>query len=185
MSSKIKKKLQRLRVPFGFLFAIIFLVFARPEPFVLLVGAIIAIFGLLIRAWAAGHIRKNQVLAVSGPYAFTRNPLYLGSFFLGVGFTIASGVWWLGLIFAVLFLGIYLPVMRVEAEELTEIFGEDYKEYASKVPLFFPLPTSYKASAEKFDINLYLKHREYQAALGLAFALGVLAFKAFTGINIW
>lgn len=185
MSFNLKKSLQRLRVPLGFLFSIMFLVFVRPEPTLLIIGSIIAIIGLLIRAWAAGHIRKNQVLAVSGPYAFTRNPLYLGSFFLGVGFMIASGVWWLGIIFAVLFLGIYLPVMRVEAEELTEIFNKDYKEYAAKVPLFFPLPTSYKASAEKFDFKLYLRHREYQAALGLAFALGVLAFKTFTGINIW
>ena len=185
MSFNLKKSLQRLRVPLGFLFSIIFLVFVRPEPRILLIGAIIAVFGLLIRAWAAGHIRKNKVLAVSGPYAFTRNPLYLGSFFLGVGFMIASGVWWLGIVFAILFLGIYLPVMRVEAEELTEIFGEDYKKYAAEVPLFFPRPTGYKSSAEKFDLNLYLQHREYQAAIGLAFALSILAFKAFSGINIW
>lgn len=185
MSFNFKRTLQRLRVPFGFLFSIIFLIFARPEPTILMIGGAIAIFGLLIRAWASGHIRKNKVLAVSGPYAYTRNPLYLGSFFLGIGFTVASGVWWLGIIFAVLFLGIYLPVMRVEAEELTEIFGEKYQEYASKVPLFFPRPTSYKASAEKFDMSLYMRYREYRAALGLAFAMGVLAFKAFTGINIW
>ncbi len=185
MSFSLKKSLQRLRVPLGFLFSIIFLAFVRPEPRILLIGAIIAVFGLSVRAWAAGHIRKNKVLAVSGPYAFTRNPLYLGSFFLGVGFMIASGVWWLGIVFAVLFLGIYLPVMRVEAEELTEIFGEEYKEYAAEVPLFFPRPTSYKTGSEKFDLNLYLRHREYQAAIGLAFALGVLAFKAFSGINIW
>ena len=168
-----------MRVPLGFVFAAVFLFFAHPEPLTLIVGGIVAVAGVLIRAWASGHIRKNQTLAVSGPYAFTRNPLYLGSFILGVGFTVASGVWWLALLFVALFLGIYLPVMRVEAGDLIEIFGEEYKEYARRVPLFFPRPTAYKASAEKFDVDLYMRYREYRAALGLIFALLILAFKAF------
>ena len=168
-----------MRVPLGFLFGAVFLIFARPEFTTLIVGGIVAVVGVLIRAWASGHIRKNQNLAVSGPYAYTRNPLYLGSFILGVGFTIASGVWWLALIFAALFLGIYLPVMRVEMNDLIELFGEDYKEYASRAPLFFPRFTAYKASAEKFDMDLYMRYREYRAALGLVFALSILAVKAF------
>ena len=169
-----------MRVPLGFLFGAVFLVFARPEFSTLIVGGIIAFVGVSIRAWASGHIRKNQNLAVSGPYAFTRNPLYLGSFVLGVGFTIASGVWWLALLFVALFLGIYLPVMRVEADDLTEMFGEDYKEYARRVPLFFPRPTADKKSdAVKFDFNLYMRYREYRAALGLIFAWTILAVRAF------
>jgi len=169
-----------MRVPLGFLFGAVFLVFARPEFSTLIVGGIIAFVGVSIRAWASGHIRKNQNLAVSGPYAFTRNPLYLGSFVLGVGFTIASGVWWLALLFVALFLGIYLPVMRVEADDLTEMFGEDYKEYARRVPLFFPRPTADKKSdAVKFDFNLYMRYREYRAALGLIFAWTILAIRAF------
>lgn len=144
----------------------------------LLIGGAIAVIGLLVRAWASGHIRKNQNLAVSGPYAYTRNPLYLGSFALGVGFTIASGVWWLALLFIALFLGIYFPVMRVEAKELTQIFGEDYQEYARRVPLFFPYPTAYKKSKTPFDFDLYLRYREYRAALGLLFAWSVLLIKA-------
>jgi protein-S-isoprenylcysteine O-methyltransferase Ste14 len=177
--SKNKRLLQRLRVPLGFLFAIVFLLFARPEPVTLLTGGIISLVGLLLRAWASGHIRKNQNLAISGPYAYTRNPLYLGSFLLGVGFTAASGVWWLALIFAALFLGIYLPVMRVEAEDLTKLFGENFVEYSKAVPLFFPRLTAWKKSAEKFDFQLYLKYREYRASLGLVFAWGILAVKAF------
>jgi len=178
MNLKSKRLLQRVRVPLGFLFGIIFLYFANPEPIALTVGGIIALGGLLIRAWASGHIRKNAQLAVSGPYAFTRNPLYLGSFFLGLGFAIASGVWWIGIGFAILYLGIYFPVMRVESEDLTRLFGEEYKNYAEKVPLFFPLPTSYKASGEKFDMALYLRYREYRAALGLLLAWSVLLVKA-------
>ncbi len=73
-----------MRVPLGFLFGAVFLIFARPERVTLIIGGIIAVVGVLIRAWASGHIRKNQNLAVSGPYAYTRNPLYLGSFVLGV-----------------------------------------------------------------------------------------------------
>ena len=179
MVSKNKRLLQRLRVPLGFLFAIIFMVFAKPAPATLLAGAIVSIFGILIRAWASGHIRKNQNLAVSGPYAYTRNPLYLGSFLLGVGFTIASGVWWLALIFIILFLGIYLPVMRVEAEDLTQIFGADFEEYKQAVPLFFPRLRAWKKSVEKFDFQLYLRYREYRATFGLVFAWSVLAAKAF------
>lgn len=169
-----------MRVPLGFLFGIVFLIFARPEPLTLIIGGAIGVIGISIRAWASGHIRKNQNLAVSGPYAYTRNPLYLGSFILGVGFTIASGVWWLGVVFILLFLGIYLPVMRVEARDLTDIFGEDYDEYARRVPLFFPRVSRYKTSADaRFDMALYMRYREYRAALGLIFALSILALKAF------
>ncbi len=170
--------IQRFRVPLGFLLAAIFLIFARPEMTTLLIGGAVAVLGLLIRAWASGHIRKNKTLAVSGPYAYTRNPLYLGSFVLGFGFTVAAGVWWLALIFVALFLGIYLPVMRVEAGELIEIFGDDYREYAKRVPLFFPRLTKGEKSAVRFDFDLYLRYREYQAALGLIFAWSILLIKA-------
>ena len=178
MASKNKRLLQRVRVPLGFVLSVAFLVFAQPKPLSLLIGGAIAVAGLLIRAWASGHIRKNQTLAVSGPYAYTRNPLYLGSFILGVGFTIAAGLWWLALLFVILFLGIYLPVMRVEAEELTQIFGADYEKYAARVPLFFPRPAANEKSETNFDFALYLRYREYQAALGLIFAWTVLLVKA-------
>ena len=144
----------------------------------MIIGGGVAIIGLLIRAWSSGHIRKNKDLAVSGPYAFTRNPLYFGSFLLGLGFTIASGVWWIALLFVILFLGIYFPVMSVEADELTDIFSEKYKEYADKVSLFFPWFSSYESESEKFELELYLRYREYQASLGAVFAWIVLALKA-------
>ncbi len=173
---------QRFRVPLGFIFAAVFLFFAHPTPVTLLVGTIISIIGLLIRAWASGHIRKNQTLAISGPYAYTRNPLYVGSFVMGLGFTIASGVWWLAILFAILFLGIYLPVMRVEAKELIAIFGEEFENYAKAVPLFIPRLTAYRdvnSAPNKFEKELYLKYREYRAAIGVGFALCVLAVKAY------
>jgi protein-S-isoprenylcysteine O-methyltransferase Ste14 len=174
-------RIQRWRVPLGFLCAALFILFARPRPATLLAGAIVSLIGLAIRAWGSGHLRKNDVLATSGPYAFTRNPLYLGSFIMGLGFTIASGRWWLGILFVALFLGIYLPVMRVESGTLGQLFGRSYEEYAAAVPLFAPRLTPYRSEQPdvRFDRDLYLKYREYRAALGLLTAWGVLIFKAY------
>lgn len=175
--------MQRWRVPLGFLAGAVFILLARPALRTLLLGGAVALVGLMVRAWAAGHIRKNAALATSGPYAFTRNPLYLGSFILGLGFTVAAGrPLLLGAVFAALFLGIYLPVMRVEATTLTELFGEEYRRYAEAVPLFLPRVTPYRrdsSAGAKFDTSLYLRYREYRAALGLLAAWGALALKAF------
>lgn len=178
MVSKNKRLLQRVRVPLGFLFAILFIIFAHPTLLTMLIGGTVALVGLLVRGWASGHIRKVEKLAVSGPYGFTRNPLYLGSFLLGAGFMIAGGVWWLPIAFAVLYLGIYLPVMRVEEEDLTRIFGADFEEYKSAVPLFLPRLTVWKRTDVKFDRKLYLRYREYRAAIGMAVAMGLLVIKA-------
>ena len=173
--------IQRWRVPLGFLCAALFILFARPRPATLAAGAAVSFVGILLRAWASGHIRKNDALAVSGPYAYTRNPLYLGSLILGIGFTIGSGRWWLGIIFAALFLGIYLPVMRLESATLTELFGQRFVNYAESVPLFFTRLTPYRGGEARigFDRSLYMRYREYRATLGLLVAWGLLVFKAY------
>lgn len=173
--------MQRWRVPLGFLCGALFIWFARPSFLTLSIGGGVALLGLALRAWSAGHIRKNAELATSGPYAYTRNPLYLGSFLLGVGFTIASGQPLLAIPFAALFLGIYYPVMRVEAADLAKLFGEDYQIYARAVPLFIPRLVPHRdvrTLGAKFDASLYLRYREYRAALGLLIAWGLLALKA-------
>jgi protein-S-isoprenylcysteine O-methyltransferase Ste14 len=172
-------------VPLGFACAAVFIVLAKPNARSLGVGGAVALVGLAVRAWASGHIRKNSRLAVSGPYAYTRNPLYLGSFVLGIGFTVAasSALWLfaaLGGLFAALFLGIYIPVMRVEASTLAGLFGEDYRRYAAAVPLLFPRMTPYRAgdgTTTRFDAGLYMRYREYRAALGLLLAWCVLMLK--------
>jgi protein-S-isoprenylcysteine O-methyltransferase Ste14 len=167
-------------VPFGFLAAAVFFVFARPTFRSLLIGLGISLIGLLIRAWASGHIRKNAQLATSGPYAYTRNPLYFGSFLLGLGFTVGSGRWQLGILFALLFLGIYLPVMRVESRTLAELFGGQFQKYANAVPLFLPRITPYRGDhTNGFDKSLYLRYREYRAALGLLVAWCLMLVKAY------
>jgi protein-S-isoprenylcysteine O-methyltransferase Ste14 len=173
--------MQRWRVPLGFLCGALFLIFAQPRPLTLIIGGLVALPGLALRAWASGHLRKNDALATGGPYAYTRNPLYLGSFIMGLGFTIASGRWFLAIIFVALFLGIYVPVMRVESATLTQLFGKKYRRYAEAVPLFFPRPWAHQAgvSNHKFDAGLYKRYREYQAALGFAVAWALLALKSY------
>ena len=178
-SEKTKRLLQRIRVPLGFALAVLLVILAKPTLLSLALGGAVAFIGVLIRAWAAGHIRKYEKLATTGPYSFTRNPLYFGSFLLAAGFAIAAGVWWLALIVAVLYLSIYYPVMRVEESDLRSKFRGEFEEFAANVPLFFPRPTPWRRMDAGFDFQLYLKHREYQAAIGTVVALGVLAAKMY------
>jgi len=171
--------MQRWRVPLGFACAALFFLLAPSRPATLIVGGLVALPGLALRAWATGHLRKNDALANTGPYAYTRNPLYLGSFVIGLGFTIAAGRLVLGLVFAALFLGIYVPVMRVETRTLDKLFGKNYQDYAAAVPLFLPRVTGYRAAAAKakFDPALYRRYREYQAGIGFVVAWLLLAIK--------
>ena len=170
---------QRWRVPLGFLIAPVFILLAQPRLMTLAIGGAIGLAGVLLRAWASGYLRKNDELATAGPYAYTRNPLYVGSFLIGLGFTLAGGRWILALLFAVLFLGIYVPVMRVESRTLESIFGDQYRRYAAVVPMFVPRLTPFTDAARvEFDSRLYKRYREYQAALGFVIAWTVLALKA-------
>jgi protein-S-isoprenylcysteine O-methyltransferase Ste14 len=174
--------MQRWRVPLGFACAAPFFLLAQPRPLTLSLGALVALPGLALRAWAVGHLRKNEALATDGPYAHTRNPLYLGSFLIGLGFTIAAGRLILGALFALLFLGIYVPVMRVEARTLAELFGEHYRQYAKSVPLLWPRLSPYRDPASErktFDAGLYSRYREYRALLGLIVAWALLVLRSF------
>ena len=179
MATGKKRFLQRIRVPLGFLFIGLFLFFADPDPILFLMGVPISVIGLLVRAWAAGHIRKNVEITISGPYAYTRNPLYLGSLLMCIGACIGAGVWWLGVIFILVFLSIYLPVMRVEAEDLDHFFPGTFADYAANVPLLFPRFSAWRKSEMRFDSALFLKYREYRATVGLVFVWAVLALKMF------
>lgn len=175
---------QRIRVPAGLVLAPLLIIAARPTPMSLLIGALTAILGLMIRAWASGYLRKNMELTVTGPYAHTRNPLYLGTFIMGGGIAIASGAWWFAVLYITLYLLIYVPVMIAEAETLDQLFPGDYPDYSRKVPLFVPRPSSYRApaaditdNARRFAWPQYMRHREYRAAIGVAIALVLLAAK--------
>jgi phospholipid methyltransferase len=170
----------RRRVPLGFALGAAYLIFARPSVSLLIAGGVVALAGVAIRALAAGYLEKNQRLITSGPYARTRNPLYLGSLLIGAGFAIAGGRWILGLAFVALFLLIYLPVMRRESDFLRREFAGLYDEYAASVPLFLPRLSAWHSAstgAVKFRWDQYRKNREYEAALGYAAGIIFLALK--------
>jgi protein-S-isoprenylcysteine O-methyltransferase Ste14 len=158
---------RRIRVPLGFAFAVLYFWLARPTWRTLALGAVSIIPGLVIRALASGHVRKNEALATSGPYAYTRNPLYLGSLLVAIGFAVAALSWWVAAGLVAMFFAIYIPVIRSEEAFLRERFPE-FQEYANEVPRMIPRMTPAfrnEASAE-FTMDLYLKHREYNALLG-------------------
>jgi protein-S-isoprenylcysteine O-methyltransferase Ste14 len=169
------KVARRIRVPLGFLFAVLYFWLARPSWRSMALGAIGVVAGLLIRALASGHVRKNEALATSGPYAYTRNPLYLGSLLMGVGFCVAARSWWVGAALVVMFVAIYLPVIRDEEKFLRGKFPE-FEEYARRVPRLVPRLTPHSNTEKQelagFSLDLYLKHREYNALLG---AVGMMA----------
>jgi protein-S-isoprenylcysteine O-methyltransferase Ste14 len=164
----------RWRVRVGYPVGIAAFWFARPHLNWLLCGAGIAILGLLLRGYAAGHLRKHKQLATSGPYAFTRNPLYLGSVFLAAGFSVASHSWISALLLAA-YLAIFYPVViRREQSELKTLYGAAFAEYASQVPAFWPRLSPAIGSTERFSWSLYRHNREYEAAVGLAVAMAIL-----------
>lgn len=167
---------RRIRVPLGFAFAVLYFWLARPSWRSLALGAVLIVPGLFTRALASGHVRKNEALAASGPYAYTRNPLYLGSLLMGIGFAIAARSWWVGVLLVVMFFAIYMPVIRSEEAFLRERFPE-FDEYAKRVPRMLPRLTPAPSEAGGgFSMELYLKHREWNALLGaVAVAVALIA----------
>ena len=167
---------RRIRVPLGFVFAAVYIWLARPTMGSVIAGSCVALVGLFIRALASGHVRKNEQLTVSGPYGYTRNPLYLGSLVLAAGFAVAARSWWVALIAITILFVVYVPVMRSEEEFLRTQFPE-FADYARRVPRLFPRFRPYQSSSDAFSPHLYWKHREYNAAIGLALMIAVLIIK--------
>jgi protein-S-isoprenylcysteine O-methyltransferase Ste14 len=182
-----RKFWMRWRVGAGYPVAVIFLLLARPLPRSILWGAMIAVVGLIVRGAASGHLRKDRELAVGGPYARTRNPLYLGSALLAAGFVVAGRSVWAGALVTVYFAVFYYAVMRNEERDLHNRFGAAFDEYAQRVPLFFPSIAGGRASetssageaagpanGKKFSWAQYRRNREYRAFIGTIAGLGIL-----------
>lgn len=167
----------RWRVRLGYPLAVAVLWFAHPSPRSILLGASFGALGLLIRAYAAGYLHKQEALTVTGPYAHTRNPLYLGSAVLALGAAIATRSWVSAFLLLLYFAVFYSMVMRREEKELHLRHGAAFEEYADAVPLFFPRLQPAKSttpSAGSFSLGQYKKNHEWQAAVGFLLLLAAL-----------
>jgi protein-S-isoprenylcysteine O-methyltransferase Ste14 len=167
----------RWRVRLGYPLAIAVLAVSHPTPRSILLGALTGVIGLWVRAYAAGYLHKQEVLTVTGPYAYTRNPLYLGSAILALGAGMATRSWISAFILIIYFAVFYSAVMRREAKELHLRHGASFEQYARTVPLFLPRLTAAKVpgdSAGSFSFAQYRKNHEWQAAAGFLFLLFAL-----------
>ena len=172
-----KKIAQKTRVPAGTILGVIFLICMHPSTRSLWIGGAIALPGSLLRLWAAGHIEKGRVLTQSGPYALTRNPLYLGSFLMALGIILGGQGYWLLPIFGVFFAVFYIPVMKAEELELFSGYGEQFTEYSKRVPLFFPSLGSGGNAASAFLWSRVIRNREHRTIAGLVVAEAILVLK--------
>jgi protein-S-isoprenylcysteine O-methyltransferase Ste14 len=184
--SRWKKIARRIRVPLGFCFAAVFLWLARPSWQSMAWSLLLVVPGVWLRGYAAGYVKKNAELTMTGPYAYTRNPLYLGSMMIAFGFAAAAGSWWILLVLAALFLAIYMPTILSEEEYLRGRFA-GFDAYAAKVPRLLPRltparidsPNTGASAGGSFSKPLYLHHREYNAAMG------ALAIYAALAARLW
>ena len=177
-----QKIARRIRVPLGFVVAAVFLFFAHPTTRTLLSSLLLVVPGVWLRGYAAGYVKKNAELTRTGPYAYTRNPLYLGSMAIAFGFAVAAGRWWLGVLLAALFLVIYVPTIVSEEQYLRSVFPT-FDAYAARVPRLLPRLTPARfddlgQAGGAFSRERYLHHREYNALIGAAAVYAVLIVRA-------
>jgi protein-S-isoprenylcysteine O-methyltransferase Ste14 len=179
-----RKIARRIRVPLGFVFAGVFLWLAQPTWRTMLASLLLVVPGVWLRAYAAGYVRKNAELTRTGPYAYTRNPLYLGSMMIAFGFAAAAASWIILVVLAVLFAAIYLPTIQSEESYLREHFA-DFNEYAAQVPRLLPrltpaeFPANENASGGTFSAQQWRHHREYNALMGAGAIYLALAVRLF------
>jgi protein-S-isoprenylcysteine O-methyltransferase Ste14 len=168
---------RRVRVPLGFLFAAVYLWLARPTWLSIAIGTGVVAIGIWLRAFSAGYVKKDTELTTTGPYAYTRNPLYLGSIIIAIGFAIASRNVWVGAGILLLFFAIYIPVIRSEETFLRTRFAE-FTTYAERVPRLLPRLGMQRGGAQSsFSGALYRRNREYNALLGSLAMMAALALK--------
>jgi len=166
----------RLRVSCGFVLAAAFILLSAPTRLSLLYGLPVAMLGIWLRAWAAGHVAKDQRLATGGPYACVRNPLYLGTLLTAAGLVLAARSIPLALLFAAAFLLMYLPVIELEEQHLRDLFPE-YPAYAARVPMLLPR-FQRSPDGQRFAWRQWVRNREYQALVGFLAGAAMLAGKA-------
>lgn len=168
-----------VRTKSAWLIVVPFFLLAGPTRASLTIGVVLSLAGLALRAWSAGTIHKGETLTTSGPYAFIRNPLYVGSFLIGAGLAVAGGSWLWLVLFLGFFVALYGPTVAAEAARLTETFGHRYVEYAAQVPAFFPRLKPFRGGGMRsgFEWSQYQRNREWEALAGAAAAFAVLWLK--------
>ena len=185
MEDKLNKFISRRRIMLSFLFGLFFILMVSPPSMLFLViGLEVAVFGEAIRTWAAGYLRKGELLAVSGPYAYVRHPLYLGSFLIGCGFCIAVQSLNFFIIFLVLFGFIYRYPLANEEKELAEKFGVEFISYKETVPRFFPAVAPYRSNImSSFSWKQVVDNNEYRTWIGI-FIISAILVMRLMGINL-
>lgn len=173
----LPRVMRELRMLTGFLFLVSFLLLARPTLLSVTLGALPMAAGVALRTWAAGHLVKRKELTVTGPYAYSQNPLYLGSLLLCVGACVAARSPWLPAIFLPAFVLIHAAVVRSERDLIRHHFGERFDEYASHVPTFIPRLRPWRGAQARWLGSRYLANLEYNAAIGVVLALAFLLLR--------
>jgi protein-S-isoprenylcysteine O-methyltransferase Ste14 len=174
MVAGLRKLVSHNRIWVSAFVFILFFLAARPTFLSMAIGLPVVLLGEAIRIWSSGHIVKNDSLTMSGPYRLTRNPLYVGNFFLGLGFVLMAGLPLMVLIFIPVFFFIYDATIAEEEKFLTQRYGEAFRSYQKTVPRFFPKLSFGALSTGRFSWSLVRKHREMNT--WLAILAGVLLF---------
>lgn len=174
---KVQEWVGRHRIVISMTGAVLLFFLANPSPLSLRLGFPIILFGEAIRVWSSGHIRKDRALTVDGPYSLSRNPLYLGNFFLGLGISVTGRSFPMVFLFLVGFYLIYKPTIAAEEKKLFHKFGADYSAYCQKVPRFFPSFRRWDLERGEFEWQRVLGHREYRTWLGILGILLLLALR--------
>lgn len=178
LNSKLEETLYKWRVKSGLIVIIPVIILSKPNVYSIVGGISLTIIGLLIRTWACGHIQKEKELTISGPYRYTRNPLYLGNLIIGISIVVGSLSWWVFAIFTAYFFLFYPIVINTEKNRMNKYFPSEYEEFRKNVPLFFPSLKPYQSvNPNKFNWTLYRKNREIRALAGFFFFWLVIVLK--------
>ena len=179
----ILRKIKRppaIRQLVGILFLVLLAVIGRPSwPELFITGTLLSVAGIVIRFWAGGYVKKDKELATTGPYAYVRNPLYVGNVLIALGFCILSGQAWSFAALAVLYLWLYIPSIRKEERTLSKLFGDDFVRYKKHVRAMWPRLTPYETGSGGWAASQWVKNGEHIVNAGLLIALAVLISRYF------
>ena len=152
----------------GFLAAAATLAAANPTWTTWRAGFIVALAGEALRVWAAGHLEKSREVTRSGPYQWTRHPLYAGSTLIAAGVVIAAGSWLVAAVAAIYMASTLVAAIRTEEAFLRRTFGDTYDRYRD---------SRAEPMARPFSLARAVRNKEYRAVAGLLAGFAILALK--------